>query len=180
MRYSTLLHLPPLRFHCVGGWWNRTQDCCDFDIDSLMQHPPTQRNLRGGRRSSVEKSKYTKIQAKNYCARNMYSYLDYGIHLVAVALIYKIWQCSALPFCDCNTVSAVSGCCHGSDFHTVYCSVLLSPSLPPSPVLQVMGKISKWASLDPVRVRVKGEEKMPWVSLTHKLYNTYLHHLTEL
>ncbi len=21
VRYSTLLHLPPLRFHCVGGWW---------------------------------------------------------------------------------------------------------------------------------------------------------------
>ncbi len=22
--YSTLLHLPPLRFHCVGGCWDRT------------------------------------------------------------------------------------------------------------------------------------------------------------
>ncbi len=32
--YSTLLHQPPLRFHCVGGCWDRTQDCCDFDIDS--------------------------------------------------------------------------------------------------------------------------------------------------
>jgi hypothetical protein len=31
---STLLHLPPLRFHCVGGCWDRTQDCCDFGIDS--------------------------------------------------------------------------------------------------------------------------------------------------
>jgi hypothetical protein len=30
--YSTLLHLPPLRFHCVEGWWDRTQDCCDFGI----------------------------------------------------------------------------------------------------------------------------------------------------
>jgi hypothetical protein len=28
--YSTLLYLPPLRFHCVGGWWDRTQDSCDF------------------------------------------------------------------------------------------------------------------------------------------------------
>ncbi len=27
VRYSTLLHLPPLRFHCVGGCWDRTQDC---------------------------------------------------------------------------------------------------------------------------------------------------------
>ncbi len=30
--YSTLLHLPPLRFHCVGGCWDRTLDCCDFGI----------------------------------------------------------------------------------------------------------------------------------------------------
>ncbi len=32
--YSTLLHLPPLRFHCVGGCWDRTHDCCDFGIGS--------------------------------------------------------------------------------------------------------------------------------------------------
>jgi hypothetical protein len=25
--YSTLLRLLPLRFHCVGGCWDRTQDC---------------------------------------------------------------------------------------------------------------------------------------------------------
>ncbi len=25
VRYSTLLHLPPLRFHCVGGCWDRTK-----------------------------------------------------------------------------------------------------------------------------------------------------------
>jgi hypothetical protein len=24
----------PLRFHCVGGWCDRTQDCCDFGIGS--------------------------------------------------------------------------------------------------------------------------------------------------
>ncbi len=24
--YSTLLHLAPLKFHCVGGCWDRTQD----------------------------------------------------------------------------------------------------------------------------------------------------------
>jgi hypothetical protein len=34
VRYSTLLHLPPLRFHCAGGCWDRTQDCCDVGIDS--------------------------------------------------------------------------------------------------------------------------------------------------
>jgi len=32
--YSTLLHLPPLRIHCVGGYWDRTQDCCAFGIGS--------------------------------------------------------------------------------------------------------------------------------------------------
>jgi hypothetical protein len=32
--YSTLLHLPSLRFHCVGGCWDRIQDCCDFGIGS--------------------------------------------------------------------------------------------------------------------------------------------------
>jgi hypothetical protein len=25
VRYSTLLHLPPLRFHCVGGWRSKTR-----------------------------------------------------------------------------------------------------------------------------------------------------------
>jgi hypothetical protein len=32
VRYSTLLHLPPLRFHCVGGCWDRTQDSCEYGI----------------------------------------------------------------------------------------------------------------------------------------------------
>ncbi len=32
--YSTLLHLPLLRFHCVGACRDRTQNCCDFGIDS--------------------------------------------------------------------------------------------------------------------------------------------------
>ncbi len=30
--YSTLRHLPPLRFHCVAGCWDWTQDCFDFAI----------------------------------------------------------------------------------------------------------------------------------------------------
>ncbi len=32
--YSTLLHLPPLRFHCADGWWDRTQDRCNWCIGS--------------------------------------------------------------------------------------------------------------------------------------------------
>jgi hypothetical protein len=34
VRYSTLLYQPPLRFDCVGGCWDKTQDCCDFTIDN--------------------------------------------------------------------------------------------------------------------------------------------------
>jgi hypothetical protein len=30
--FTALLHLPPLRFHCVRGCWGRTQDCCEFGI----------------------------------------------------------------------------------------------------------------------------------------------------
>jgi hypothetical protein len=43
--YSTLFHLPSLRFHCVGGCWDRTQDSCDYGIDcqrlyhSARSHP---------------------------------------------------------------------------------------------------------------------------------------------
>jgi hypothetical protein len=32
--FLTLLHLSPLRFHCVGGCLDCTQDCCDFGIGS--------------------------------------------------------------------------------------------------------------------------------------------------
>ncbi len=28
--YSTLLHLPPLRFHCADGCWDRTQDRSNY------------------------------------------------------------------------------------------------------------------------------------------------------
>ncbi len=34
--YSTLLHLPTLRFHYARGGWDRTQNCCDFGIGSQM------------------------------------------------------------------------------------------------------------------------------------------------
>ncbi len=32
VRYSTLLNLPPLRFHCVRGSWDRTQDYFGIDM----------------------------------------------------------------------------------------------------------------------------------------------------
>jgi len=42
VRYSTLLHLLPLRFRCVGGCWDPTQDRCEFVIrsnHSARSHP---------------------------------------------------------------------------------------------------------------------------------------------
>jgi hypothetical protein len=32
--YSALFHLPPLRFHCADGCWDRTQDHCNWCIGS--------------------------------------------------------------------------------------------------------------------------------------------------
>ncbi len=56
-----------------------------------------------------------KMTVQKKCTRmSIMSFTD------AVALIYKIWQWSALPICDFNIGSAVSGCCHGSDFRIVY------------------------------------------------------------
>ncbi len=40
--YSTVPPLPPLRFHCVGGCWDRTQNCCDFDISCQTLQPLSQ------------------------------------------------------------------------------------------------------------------------------------------
>jgi hypothetical protein len=34
VHYSTLLNLPPLRFHCAGGCWDRTQDCSALALTS--------------------------------------------------------------------------------------------------------------------------------------------------
>ncbi len=34
--YSTLLHLPPLRFHCADGCWDRTQDRYNWCIGNIF------------------------------------------------------------------------------------------------------------------------------------------------
>ncbi len=47
VRYSTLLHLPPLRFHCVGGFWDRTQGLLrrwHWQPDALTMHSISQKN----------------------------------------------------------------------------------------------------------------------------------------
>jgi hypothetical protein len=37
--YSTLFHLPPLRFHCVGGCWYRMHGSCDYGIGCQTLKP---------------------------------------------------------------------------------------------------------------------------------------------
>ena len=49
VRYSTLLHLPPLRFHCVGGCRDRTKD-----IVSLWSGPITALIYLGTSAAEVE------------------------------------------------------------------------------------------------------------------------------
>jgi hypothetical protein len=39
VNYPTLLHLPPLRFHGVGGCRDRTQDNCVFRIGGQTLYP---------------------------------------------------------------------------------------------------------------------------------------------
>ncbi len=54
LRYSTLLHLPPLIFHCVGECWDRTQYSCDYDSgcqDALTTRPDLIHNLHFGRKT---------------------------------------------------------------------------------------------------------------------------------
>ncbi len=63
---STLLHLPPFRFHYVGECWDRTQDICDFAI--------------GGNR----------VEMKS-CV-NLYHFLFFTTLYVAYVFIWKIFQ----------------------------------------------------------------------------------------
>ncbi len=39
--YSTLLHLPPLRFHCLIWSWDQTQDRCGIGCQTLYSHSGT-------------------------------------------------------------------------------------------------------------------------------------------
>jgi hypothetical protein len=47
VRHSTLFHLPPFRFHCVGGCWDRTQDSCDNGIGCQTLYHSARSHQRG-------------------------------------------------------------------------------------------------------------------------------------
>ncbi len=67
VRYSTLLHLTPLRFRCVGGCWDRTQDSCDYCSNhSARSHP-----LLGQISSTLGQiSSTTRLDLIHYSARS--------------------------------------------------------------------------------------------------------------
>jgi len=64
--YSTLLHLPPLRFHCADGCWDRTQDSCNWCIGS--------QTLTIARLSQLPLIKDTKIIVDSGVSIKSYSY----------------------------------------------------------------------------------------------------------
>jgi hypothetical protein len=80
VRYSTLRHLPPLRFRCVVGCWDRTQDCCDCCIESqtlyhLDRSPPHTRLdlIHYSARiihNSVRSHSYTQLDLIHHSARS--------------------------------------------------------------------------------------------------------------
>ncbi len=37
LKYTTVLHLLPFRFHCDGGCWDWTHDCCRCDFGIIRQ-----------------------------------------------------------------------------------------------------------------------------------------------
>jgi hypothetical protein len=45
IQVSTLLHLQPLRFHCVGGCLDRTQDSCDYTALAVRRSLTTRLDL---------------------------------------------------------------------------------------------------------------------------------------
>ncbi len=65
VRYSTLLHLPPLRFHCVGGCWDRTQDSCDYGIGSNHSARSRPHLARSQRSQDLNRNCQTWLKRKN-------------------------------------------------------------------------------------------------------------------
>jgi hypothetical protein len=72
--YSTLLHLPPLRFHCVGRCWDRTQDCSSLASTARRSNQLQYSNIEKSIESSTlyfEKNSFSSLKvllvATRYC-----------------------------------------------------------------------------------------------------------------
>ncbi len=64
VRYSTLLYLPPLRFHCVGGCGDRTQDCCDFG-DRQRRIGNKEKRLKIGKEDGRQRNRDVRLRTED-------------------------------------------------------------------------------------------------------------------
>jgi hypothetical protein len=105
LRYSTLLHLPPLRFHRVGGcWdrtqvgvcWNRTQRCCDRTQDAGIE--PKDAGIKPQQKvESLERPSYNKYFG-DFLVLNQVEKLS---------LLENKWHVKQLAIIITNTLAAV-------------------------------------------------------------------------
>ncbi len=96
--YSTLFHLPPLRFHCVGGCWDRTQASCDFGFDcqgSARSHPHIRLQISstfGQISSTLVQISSTFGQISSHSARY------HPIKILATTVFQKISFCNDITY----------------------------------------------------------------------------------
>ncbi len=98
--YSTLLHLPPLRFNWVGVSWYRIQDCCDLALIArpsnhpARSHPLSTRSHPHSARSHPHSSRSHPHSASSH-PQDMYSTVDsrtvsfshLAIYLLEIAIL---------------------------------------------------------------------------------------------
>ncbi len=73
-----MLHLPPLRFHCVRWCWDRNQDSCDFGIGyPIFANKKHMRNLTNPNIHAIAYEKISPVLFIHfmYCMNSMLLYL---------------------------------------------------------------------------------------------------------
>jgi hypothetical protein len=105
-RYSTLLHLPPLRFCCVRGCWDRTQDCLRFQHrqpdapnHSARSHPHSARSHPHSARSHPLSARFHPLYAISKLFLEVSRVSTFSI-CTAYELVPTPNFCLCLPVCD--------------------------------------------------------------------------------
>jgi hypothetical protein len=101
--YSTLLHLPPIRFRCVGGCWDRTQGSCDFGIGCQTLWPlgynsfSTRLHLMRMRSLIIELSVdlsigqfFYSLQLIEFNLKQILRHFNYGIRNLLFRILYNM------------------------------------------------------------------------------------------
>jgi hypothetical protein len=76
-------HLPSLRFHCIGGSWDRTQGCCGFGID-------IQTSYHHSARSHPHEALWSIILFCIFFGEHLFGVLLYGISGIALKILVYI------------------------------------------------------------------------------------------